>query len=228
MAMKKEFIVVRKGKTFVLYAGLLNEAHEQGLKSISTTLLQIPTDENKNVAICQATVETSKGTFSGIGDAAPNNVAEPMLNCLIRMAETRAKIRAIRDAVNIGVAVLEEEFDGIEATNSSQYRSTNNTSSIRVRPVSANNNGFATPATPSTSTNTNSSGGNNGNGGGQGGSDLATDKQVQAIQNIAYKRLFMTEEELLNRLKKSFGVGLDKLSRNEASQLIKSLNENVA
>jgi hypothetical protein len=106
--MKKEFIVERQGKSFVLYAGLLDEAHRQGLKSISTSLVQAPSEANGNVAICQAVVETEKGTFTGIGDASPRNVSEMMRTCLIRMAETRAKARALRDAVNVGVAALEE------------------------------------------------------------------------------------------------------------------------
>jgi hypothetical protein len=46
--------------------------------------------------------------FTGIGDAAPNNVTPAMQTCLVRMAETRAKARALRDAVNIGVAAFEE------------------------------------------------------------------------------------------------------------------------
>jgi hypothetical protein len=108
---KKDFLVERSGKTFALYAGLLDQAHGEGLKSIATVLLQIPTDDNGRVAICQATVTTEKGTFSGLGDAAPENVARPMVTCLIRMAETRAKARALRDAVNVGVAALEELED---------------------------------------------------------------------------------------------------------------------
>ena len=93
--MKKEFVVERSGRSFVLYAGLLDEAHAQGLKSIVTTLVQAPSDDNGRLAICHATVETEKGTFTGLGDAAPDNVARPMVTCLIRMAETRAKARAL-------------------------------------------------------------------------------------------------------------------------------------
>src|SRR4051812_24670948 len=106
--MKCEFIVEREGKRFVLYAGLLDEAHEQGLKSITTQLLQIPADANGYTAICTAVVETEKGRFCGIGDASPDNVTRIMRAHLIRMAETRAKARALRDAVNVGVAALEE------------------------------------------------------------------------------------------------------------------------
>lgn len=103
-----EFVVQRQGKNVILYAGLLHLAHEQGLKSIRTTLLQVPSPENGHVAICQAIVETEKGTFSGIGDASPDNVTRQILPHSIRLAETRAKARALRDAVNIGMVALEE------------------------------------------------------------------------------------------------------------------------
>ena len=113
--MRKEFLVERQGKQFVLYAGLLSMGHEQGLKSVITTLVQIPNETNKNVAICTATVTLEKDgvlrEFHGIGDAAPNNVAPAMQTCLIRLAETRAKARALRDAVNVGMAALEELSD---------------------------------------------------------------------------------------------------------------------
>jgi len=108
---RPEFIVERQGRSFVLYAGLLSLAHDQGLKAIRTRLLQVPSDDNGQVAIVSAEVETERGTFSGIGDASPANVSRQMVTCLIRMAETRAKARALRDAVNVGVAALEELGD---------------------------------------------------------------------------------------------------------------------
>ena len=104
----KEFLVDRNGKQFVLYAGLLDLAHQQGLKRISTRLIQVPSEENNQTAICSAEVETERGTFSGLGDASPANVSRAMLTVTIRLAETRAKARALRDAVNVGVAALEE------------------------------------------------------------------------------------------------------------------------
>jgi hypothetical protein len=112
---KKEFIVERNGRSFVLYAGLLDLAHERGLRAVTTTLVQIPSELNGNVAIVHATVETSQGAFTGLGDAAPENVSRMMLPHLIRMAETRAKARALRDAVNVGVTALEELADVDEA-----------------------------------------------------------------------------------------------------------------
>ena len=43
---KREFIVERQGRSFVLYAGLLDLAHSQGLRAIRTKLLQVPSDDN--------------------------------------------------------------------------------------------------------------------------------------------------------------------------------------
>jgi hypothetical protein len=95
-------------KEVATYAGILALAHDEGLKSIATTLVQAPTKENGMVAIVTAKILTQKGRFSGIGDADPSNVNRKIVSHLIRMAETRAKARAMRDAVNIGIVSLEE------------------------------------------------------------------------------------------------------------------------
>ena len=106
--MREEYMIERQGKRFVLYAGLLEEAHSRGLRSIETELLQVPSAENGEVAIARAEVRTEDGKFSGIGDASPQNVGRAIAPHIIRMAETRAKARALRDAINVGVAALEE------------------------------------------------------------------------------------------------------------------------
>jgi len=68
----------------------------------------VPAKENGEVAIVRAVVRTQRGTFTGIGDASPGNVNRRIAAHVLRMAETRAKARALRDAVNIGVVALEE------------------------------------------------------------------------------------------------------------------------
>jgi hypothetical protein len=131
----KAFIVERQGKSFVLYAGLLDLAHNQGLRRISTSLLQVPSEQNGQIAIVSAEVETERGTFSGIGDASPANVGRAMLTCTLRLAETRAKARALRDAVNVAVVALEELADADEPA-------------APIRPVTATPPVNDAPATP--------------------------------------------------------------------------------
>jgi hypothetical protein len=105
---REEYMIERQGKRFVLYAGLLEEAHSRGLRSIETELLQVPDHENGEVAIVRAVVRTEDGKFTGIGDASPENVNRTIAPHVIRMAETRAKARALRDAINVGVTAFEE------------------------------------------------------------------------------------------------------------------------
>lgn len=119
--MREEFQIQRQGKTYVLFAGLLDEAHSRGLIGIDTELVQVPEDANGQVAVVKATVqiEAASGsshsgevkTFSGIGDASPGNVSRNIAPHLVRMAETRAKARALRDAVNVSATALEEIAD---------------------------------------------------------------------------------------------------------------------
>src|ERR1041385_4309620 len=102
----------------IAYAELLKLAHDEGLKSISTSLVLQPSEENGRLAIVKAAVETERGHFEGLGDADPGNVEDFLVPHLIRVAETRAKARALRDAVNCGVVSL-EELDGVESDRAS-------------------------------------------------------------------------------------------------------------
>jgi hypothetical protein len=134
--MRDEFLITRQGKQYVLFAGLLDEAHSRGLRSIDTQLIQVPDDQNGNVAIVKATAEMEDGShFSGIGDASPENVGRNIVPHIIRMAETRAKARALRDAVNVGATALEELSDGDDAPPADGFES----SSTRSRPTPIRN-----------------------------------------------------------------------------------------
>src|SRR3989475_6010485 len=95
----------------IAYADLLSMAHDEGLKSIQTQILAQPSEENGHRCIVKAVVELEKGRFEGLGDAAPGNVEGFLAPHLIRVAETRAKARALRDAVNCGVVSF-DELDG--------------------------------------------------------------------------------------------------------------------
>jgi len=112
----ESFIKKIDDKDFVLYSGLLDVAHQKNLNSVDVELIQFPSDENKQTAICRAKVETVDGKkFSDIGDANPQNCNSKVARHLIRMASTRAKARAFRDMDNIGMTALEELGDLNEA-----------------------------------------------------------------------------------------------------------------
>lgn len=128
--MRDEFIITRHGKHYALYGGLLDEAHARGLSYLDTDLIQAPDDDNGHVAIVKAvaglpridrqtgeivvdpeTKEPLTKRFSGLGDASPENVNSQIAPHLIRMAETRAKARALRDAINASAIPFEELAD---------------------------------------------------------------------------------------------------------------------
>lgn len=110
--MDSKFITQLNGRDFVQYGGLLDEAHKQGLKSIKTQLIQVPSEANKHTAIAFAEVVLERDgherVFTGIGDASPANVNRNIASHLCRMAETRGKARALRDAINVGMCAIEE------------------------------------------------------------------------------------------------------------------------
>lgn len=189
--MDKQWIIQRDGKDFVLWGGLLDEAHSQGLRAISTILLQIPNADNDYVAICHATVETERGTFQGIGDASPANVARNLLPHTIRMAETRAKARALRDAVNIGVTA-QVELGGDGASEDSE----------QDEPM-ADDAPRTTPPTPIAR-----------------GVQTATIAQLRMIHGIRANDLRISEAEMDEHAVNHFGVRVSDLSKRDASTFI--------
>ena len=108
IAIKNDSGAVTGHREFIAYAGLLAVAHEIGLDAIDTTIEEMPTAANGNVAVVRAVAKGKPGTFTGIGDASPANVSRKVARHLLRVAETRAKARALRDLTNINMAALEE------------------------------------------------------------------------------------------------------------------------
>ncbi len=56
------------GRKYILFAGLLDEAHRQGLNAVKTCLVRVPTREQP-LAVVSAEVTTDKGSFHGLGFA---------------------------------------------------------------------------------------------------------------------------------------------------------------
>lgn len=108
----EEFIKQIDGKDFVLYSGLLDLAHQKGLKKLNVEVIQYPGQENSNTCICKATAIFNEGEeYSDVGDANAINCNPKVSKHLIRMASTRAKARVFRDATDIGMTCLEEICD---------------------------------------------------------------------------------------------------------------------
>ncbi len=100
-----------KLKDYKTYKQILAEAHKKGLKRIETKILQYPSTENGGHCIVQALVIFKDGMeCSDVGYASPKNVNKMIAPHLVRMASTRSKGRALRDALNYGDPI-KEEFD---------------------------------------------------------------------------------------------------------------------
>jgi len=115
--LRREHIVLRDGKPFVLYAGLLDLAHRVGLVGIQTELIQSPVGPHYTAIVharasklvpADGSTPDRIETFDGLGDANEANTNRGISVHQIRLAETRAKARALRDLTNVGVTALEE------------------------------------------------------------------------------------------------------------------------
>ncbi len=90
------------GKDVATYDGMLDYAHKVGIQRLENKILQFPSPENGQTAICSATLVTvDNRVFTDIGDVNPENVPRGCTANYIRMASTRAKGRVLSDAINI-------------------------------------------------------------------------------------------------------------------------------
>jgi hypothetical protein len=106
------FIISIDGHDFVKYQGLLDLGHQKGISQIEVDMVQLPTADNGNFAICKATVVSKNGeSFTDLGDATPQNCSSKVSKHLLRLASTRAIARALRSFTNIGMTCLEELAD---------------------------------------------------------------------------------------------------------------------
>ena len=100
-----QFLVTIQGKQFVTYAGLLAMAHAKGLQSLSAHFISVTSE----LALAEATAEFTDGTtWSECADSTPANVGSKVKLHFARMALTRSKARALRDALNISQCSVEE------------------------------------------------------------------------------------------------------------------------
>jgi hypothetical protein len=218
--MRDEFLITRQGKQYVLFAGLLDEAHSRGLRGIDTELVQVPDDSNGSVAIVKATCEMDDGRrFSGIGDASPENVGRNIVPHLIRMAETRAKARALRDAVNVGATALEELSDGDDAPPTENSGTTARSRPTPIRNARSRAEEGSAQRSQAVEDNGQAEGAGASSGKG-GGSQKARKSQVDLLKTLATE---WRGENGVERLENRIGKPLSSLTRTEADDWIDRL-----
>jgi len=205
-ALDKRFLVDLKGKEFVTYAGLLDLAHQHGLKELKVDLVQFPCSENGMECIVKAMAVTESGMmFCDIGDANPGNTNKSVAQHIIRMASTRAKARVLRDMTNIGITAFEELGDD----GGGMPGNGNGGKGNRVKPSKAAGKSTTVPE----------------HGTGQAGPAAITETQKRAIWTLAKGRGHV-ESSLQELTKATFGCGVAGLSSKEAASLITQLQKN--
>jgi len=249
--LEERFIITLKGKDFVVYAGLLDLAHQKGLSGITVEAVQYPTKENGFEAICRATCESKTGdVFVELGDANPRNTNQMVVNHILLMAATRAKARALRDFTNIGITCLEElgnlddEVIGDEKPGNGRSKKAEPS---KLESAATNGKQTSEPAAGNGKQNQNSTPSNGGNGSQKEGNRRAkpaskaetpnrgnrensgpkpSTAQIRAIENLARRRN-ITAEELENMVQQEFGTTLPNINSSEASNFIRTLQQSA-
>jgi hypothetical protein len=104
-----EHVVMIQGRPFVRFAGLLQMAHERGL--VSLTAEWTYNDSELSLAHAVATFQDGR-SFTEAGDATPSNTNRKVAVHFRRVALTRAKARALRDALGVDLVAVEELSEG--------------------------------------------------------------------------------------------------------------------
>jgi hypothetical protein len=230
----ERFIKNIQGRDFVVYAGVLDLAHQKGLRSIEVEVLQYPTNENGLEAIAKATVESETGEmFTEWGDANPKNVNPKIVRHILRMAATRAKGRALRDYTNIGITCL-EELDDLDDASDEGFRGTKPTERQqepepppkKQSKKTPSNGGGSAAGTPS-GTKTEEPPKQKKEDPPKEGAPKISTAQLKACENLA-KRRGMTQGELEEFALNTFGrKSLDALTAMEASSFIRTLQQSA-
>ncbi|HEY5868438.1 MAG TPA: hypothetical protein VI542_23240 [Candidatus Tectomicrobia bacterium] len=103
-----QHVVMIQGRPFVRFAGLLQMAHARGLVALTAAW----TFNDGELSMAHAVATFADGTrFEEAGDASPSNVTRKVAVHFRRVALTRAKARALRDALGVDLVAVEELGD---------------------------------------------------------------------------------------------------------------------
>lgn len=122
---KQKFVVIIQGKVETIKVdGLIAFAHEKGIKSMETDVIQYPNQDNQWTCIAQTTVigydwnpvteKVEEVIYKDIADASPTNCTAMTKNSYIRMASTRSVGRTLRKYTNINMVTAEEISNSID------------------------------------------------------------------------------------------------------------------
>jgi len=82
------------------YQMLLDRWHQAQPRSLRAEIIQVPSNQNGNIAIVRAIAETAEGTFDAFGSADALMAGSDRAVVLLEWAELLAKTSALRDACN--------------------------------------------------------------------------------------------------------------------------------
>ena len=210
----ERFIKNIEGRDFVVYAGLLDLAHQKGLVKMAVEVLQYPTTENGHMAITKAQAESRLGElFTDVGDATPSNCSSKVAKHLLRMASTRAKARALRDFTNIGMTCLEELGDLNDVTDEGPTLETAAPKKGKAIKKESPKPAALVPIPPAPI---------------KGSTPPAkmSEAQNRAIMNLA-KRRGLNQEELEKLALEAYGTNFNELTVADASQMIRHLQQSA-
>jgi hypothetical protein len=225
----ERFVKNIEGKDFVLYAGLLDLAHQKGLTSMEVEILQMPGKDNGSQAIVKAYAESKIGeTFSDVGDADPANCNAKVAKHLLRMASTRAKARALRDFTNIGMTCLEElgdlnevlEDNSIPRIPRGSTRKPKTSRDNGVPPAKPQEAASKKPEAKSKVTPLPKPAAESQN------APKMSEAQKRAVYNLSRRR-GISVEELQKMSQETYGVSLEELSAADASKFISTLQQSA-
>ena len=221
----ERWITKIEGKEFVKYPGLLDLAHQHGLSSIEVDIIQMPTKDNGNFAVCRTTVMSKIGeTYTDVGDANPGNCSSKVAKHLLRMASTRSIARALRSYTNVGMTALEELADFNDAIPEGRK-----TVKPKIKPKAAKKPAARAPkqapaktSKPDTAANTvEQEPKGNGNPATQ---PMMSEAQKRAIYNLSRRR-GISVEQLEQMVSEAYGCALENLSSGDASGFIRQLQQ---
>ena len=197
----ERFITEIDGNKFIQLAGLIDLGHKRGLSKIEVDIVQLPSSDNENFAVCKCVVVSKDGALlcSDVGDASPANTNSRVSKHLLRIASSRAIGRALRSYTNAGFTCLDELSDINEVLNAG---GSNKNNLVKIKKAKLKTTKPASAVYP------------------------VSAAQVRAISSIAKKRN-MSEEEMNKLVEGNYGTTFEKLSTTQASSLISMLQKSA-